>query len=198
MALKLSTAPTVEPVSIADAKAQSRIDIADEDTLIADMVKGARQYAERITSSSFITQTWQLVLDSWPGREIFLPKGPLQSVTSIKYYDADDTEYTVTSTDYIVDTYSKPGRIFIKSTASWPTTTLRDINGVIITFVAGYGDTASTVPSDIKAAIRLMFGDLYENRENSYVSAGLTLTELPYGLRALLVNHDMKAEKTTR
>lgn len=199
MAINLTTAPAVEPVSVADAKEQSRIDISDDDSLIAEYLAAARKYAEdALTSSAFITQTWQLTMDAWPGGStIYLPRAPLQSVTSVKYYDEDDNGSTFASSNYYVDTASKPGRLVLKSDASWPTTELREANGVLITFVAGYGDAAAAVPGPIKAGIRLLFGDLYENRENSFVAQGVTLTELPFGVRMLFQNYDMKSHKVT-
>ena len=39
---KLVTAPTTEPVTVAEAKSQARFELATEDTLISQMIAAAR------------------------------------------------------------------------------------------------------------------------------------------------------------
>jgi hypothetical protein len=46
---------------------------------------------------------------------------PLQSVTTVKYYDASGVLQTLASTVYQVDTVSQPGRIVLAPTQIWPT-----------------------------------------------------------------------------
>lgn len=185
MALKLVTAPAVEPVSLAEAKLHLRVDSTDEDALISSLITAARQHAEHVTRRAFITQTWEVQMDGWPdGDTIEVPLPPLQSVTSVSYYDAGGTEYTMPSTDYIVDTKSAPGRIVLAYGKSWPSTTLRPAAGVVVRFVGGYGSAASDVPAAIKAAMLLHIGALYEHREA--VITGQTAVELPLAYEALL------------
>jgi len=62
-----------------------------------------------------------------------------------------------------VDNYDS--KISLKYGKTWPSTTLRPHRGVLITFVAGYGDDASSVPEKVKLAILLLIGDYYSNRE---------------------------------
>jgi hypothetical protein len=109
--------------------------------------------------------------------------GTVTSSGVIKYYGTDDTEYSMTGTDYFVDTKSEPGRISLASDKSWPDTTLRPINGICITFVAGYGE-AESVPQNIKNAILLLIGHLYEHRED--VITGISAMPMPQGSEALL------------
>jgi len=83
MRLKLKTAPSVEPVTLDQAKLHLRVDSSDDNTLITALITTARQLAERETKRAFITQTWELHLDrALP--EVEIPKPPLQSVDSIK------------------------------------------------------------------------------------------------------------------
>ncbi|NIP96558.1 MAG: hypothetical protein GWO24_25240, partial [Akkermansiaceae bacterium] len=99
--------------------------------LILGLGKAARTLAEQVQGRALITQTWDLTLDGWPAKGYFeLPRAPLQSITSIKYYDEDDTEATVDSGTYFVDIASEPGRVVLNSGESWPSTTLRPVNGV--------------------------------------------------------------------
>lgn len=181
---KLITAPVVDPITLAEAKAQCRVDLDDEDDLITGYIAAARRWCEKIDRRAYLTQTWQLWLDAWPaGNEITLRKPPLQSVSSIVYYDDADTATTLAASNYYVDTVSEPGRVVLRSTASWPSTTLRDANGVCVTFVAGWA-AAADVPQPIRQALRLIVGHWYENREAA--SLGAVSREIELGARALL------------
>lgn len=197
MALRLITAPTVEPVTLVEAKAHLRVDHSDDDTLIGLLIESARHYIdgpEGFLGRAIITQTWELVLDEFPTNEIRIPLPPLQSVTSVIYDDADGNEQTVDAADYAVDTASEPGWV-VPSTAGWPTV-FEGINAVRIRFVAGYApsidsppDLRANVPGSIKAALLLLIGALYEHREQTIV--GQATTELPWGAEHLLRRHRM-------
>jgi len=185
MALTLVTAPTVEPVTVADIKSHLRIDTTDEDTLIEDYITAAREYCERYQNRAYITQTWNLTLNDFPdGDEIEIPLPPLQSITSIKYYGTDDTEYTLSTDDYMVDTDSEVGRVVLKYAKTWPSITLRPANAVVIQFVAGYGDADTDVPERIKQAIKLLVGHLYENREATSIRS---IVNVPFAVESLLM-----------
>jgi uncharacterized phiE125 gp8 family phage protein len=150
MTLKLITAATAEPVTLARAKEHLRVDGATEDALIGDYLRAARDLVERLTGWALQTQTWDLYLDAFPaGDTLTLPRWPLQSVTGAYY---------------TVDTVSEPGRIWLKTGYSWPGDTLQPYNGVRVRFVAGY-TSASLVPQNVVNAILLLLGMLYENRE---------------------------------
>jgi len=182
--LKLVTGPTSEPVTLPEAKTQCRVDLDDEDDLITGYIAAARRWCERVDRRAFCTQTWQLWLDAWPnGNAITLRMPPLQSVSSIVYYDDADQATTLAASNYYVDTVSEPGRVVLRSTASWPSATLREANGVCVTFVAGWA-AAADVPRTIKQAILLIVGHWYENREAA--SLGAVSREIELGARALL------------
>ena len=178
---KISIEPTVEPISLVEAKSQIRVDISDDDTLISSYIKASRIDCEDFLNRQMITATWELYLDFFPSI-IYLPRPPLQSVSSIKYYDSDDILQTISSSDYIVDTKSFQGRIVEASSYSWPSTYDKP-NAVIVTFVCGYGDEGSDVPETFRQAIRLLVGHYYENREETQI---IQMRELPAGVSRLL------------
>lgn len=187
MALTLVAGPAVEPATTSEAKSHLRVDISDDDTLIDNLVTAMRDHVETITRRALITQTWDYVLDAFPqDDELVLPLPPLQSVTSVKYTDTDDNESTFSSDNYRVDTDSEPGRIVLKNGYTWPSDTLKSVGGVVVRFVAGYGDAASDVPQAIIQALLLMVGHLYENREAAQFVAGGNVQVLPMGIEMLL------------
>lgn len=196
MRISLASGPAVEPLSYAELKDHLRIDIADDNALLDVYAEAARAYVEEITGSALVTQTWDYWLDDWPsGDTLYIPRPPLQSITYVKYYDEDNVEATWSAASYYVDTIGKPGRLVLNDGYDWPTTVLRPANAVNVRFVAGYGDAASDVPAALVYAMRLMVGDMYENRENSIFIPGLTLTELPFGVRALIRPYDLRSHR---
>lgn len=104
MKLKLKTAPTVEPVTLEEAKLHLRVDSGDDNTLITALILTARQLAERETKRAFVTQTWQMYLDQ-ASAVIEIPKPPLQSVESIK---------TISTVESTVDAESLQGQAVLK------------------------------------------------------------------------------------
>src|SRR5665648_615442 len=187
MAIKLISAAATEPVSSVEAKLHLRVDHSSEDTLIASKITAARIMVENYTNRALITSTWELRLDNWPSMPLKLPKPPLQSIVSIKYIDVDGDEHTVASSVYDLDIASEPGRIFFKPNQSWPSANLYPFGAVRIQFVAGYA-SASVVPENIRSALLLGVGHLYENREQVIVASGLSPVNLPMGFYELLAS----------
>ena len=61
------SAATVEPVSVATAKAVHRIEDGGDDAYLALLITAARSYAETFCRRSFLTgETWALTLDFFP------------------------------------------------------------------------------------------------------------------------------------
>ena len=183
MGLSLTTAPTQEPVSVEEVKDHLRIDIDTEDALIADWITVARRHCEKLQNKAYMTQTWDWYLDDFPDTPLDVPLPPLQSVTHIKYTDTDDTETTFGATNYRTDTNSTPGRINLAYGCTWPSVTLKTLNGVVIRFVAGY-TSKNNVPKEVREAIKLIVGHLYEHREET--STDRVLEQIPLGIHALL------------
>lgn len=198
--LTLVTAPASEPVTLAEAKAQLRVEVADDDALITDLIAASRQAAEAHMRRALITQTWRLSLDRFPGRPlpwwdgvregadipeaanaIELPRPPLASVTSVTAYDDADTATVAPAADYFVDTDREPGRVVLRSGRTWPVVG-RVAGGVEVVFVAGYG-AAGAVPEAIRQGMLMLIGHLCENREA--VGAAAAAAALPLGVAAL-------------
>lgn len=185
MSLKLITAPTTEPITLTEAKLHCKVETDADDNLITALITAAREYCEGRQRRAYITQTWELWLDAFPDEPyIKLPRPPLVSVSSVKYYDINDSPTTISSGDYYVDSKSEPGWVSLNTGVSWPSTTLRPVNGVCITFVAGYGD-AEDVPQMVKQAMLLIIGAWYDQREN-FIASGAVPKEIPLGAQSLL------------
>jgi uncharacterized phiE125 gp8 family phage protein len=153
--IKLKTAPAAEPVAGTDVQTFLRLASTDANTRLANYAITARTQAENYCKRSFINQSWELMLDACKISDtIKLPRPPLVSVTSVKYYDVNHAEATQNSTQYQLDTYSEPGRLIIKTGYVWGAgVALRDKNALLIEYVAGYGAAGTNVPQDIKDVI---------------------------------------------
>lgn len=191
--LKLITAPTAEPITTQDAKDWLRISTTADDSLLDLMIKSARQKVENITGRKLITQTWELWLDHVPGNpqgewwdgtrdghigtvfspasEIDLKLAPVQSVSSLTYYDLNNTSATFSSSAYLVDTVSSPARLILNSGQVWPQN-LRDRNAIAVRMIAGYGDSGSFVPDSLLSAIKCTVMHFYEHRGDEYPNFG--------------------------
>jgi uncharacterized phiE125 gp8 family phage protein len=192
--LTLVTPPASEPVSDTEAKLHLRVDHTADDSLIDSLITAARRQVETHTGRALVTQTWDMALDGWPcGGEIDIPLPPLQSVTSLTYYDTSSNATVWSSSNYQVVTDGVRGRLVLGYGKTWPAVTLRPAAGIIVRFVAGYG-AASAVPEDIKAAIKLWLGHLYANREAVTGTGGVTVGPqvVPMAVDALLAAYRAK------
>jgi uncharacterized phiE125 gp8 family phage protein len=171
------------PVSVETLKLHAHIDGNAEDGLLDTYIKAATRMAERKLDRSIITKTMRLSLDSFPPATrhnqqaaIYVPRPPLQSISSIGYVQAvDGTTTTMASSDYQVDIYSEPGRITPRWGDVWPTARDQQ-NAVTIQYVAGYGQ-ASSVPANLQTYILSVAAYYYRVREP--VNIGNITAELP-------------------
>jgi len=189
------TGPTSEPLTYQQVCDHLRIQTVDEDldaSSIEDidrLIVATRTHLEHsYLNRALITQTWKVYYDEFPSENyINIPFPPLQTVTHIKYTDSDGTPTTMTlTTDYLVDSTSTPGRLVLPYNGSWPTATLNQVNPIEIQYICGYGDTADSVPAEIKQAMLLMIADMYENREDLVdraMSNNRTLDRLMFNYR---------------
>ena len=304
MGLTIVTAPTIEPVTVAETREHLRIDEDDEDALLTTFIEIARDYCEGYQNRAYITQTWDLWLDDFPDSPFKIPFPPLTGqaeitaitceadvagslnskywlcssintdyyvwydingagvdpaiagrtgiqvsaatsaaaaiiaaataaaitavddfgavvasavvtvtntnngivtdatdgdtgwsvapnviiqgqppIVHIKYYDTASVEYTFPATNYETDIAGYRGRVALGYGKSWPSMTLRTMNGVVIRFIAGYGNDPSDVPKRIRNAVKFLVGHMYENREVTDIKEHI---EVPLTLHALL------------
>lgn len=184
--LKRTTPPSVKPVTLTDAKLDLRVDHADEDALIESLISAATDYLEAdkgAINKAFITQSWTLSVKC-PDRDyrIWLPVTPVQSITSIKYFDADNVEQTLTVSDFYFHGDEDWAYIEPKQGVNWPSVYDR-LDAIAVEFAAGFGDAETDVPETIRQCIRLLVAHWYTHRS---AASEASVEELPLAVQSLI------------
>jgi len=170
MTLFRTVDPAVEPVTLAEIKAQLRSAHDSEDELLGGLIRAARDEVERATSSALIAQNWRLVLDEWPeSRAIRLPVSPMISLTEIRCYDGEGGEHQIAIEQFLPDGQAVPARLICPGTVAGAPV-LRGRMGIEIDYVAGFGDVPEDVPADLIQSLKTLVAYWYENRDSVLVS----------------------------
>jgi uncharacterized phiE125 gp8 family phage protein len=185
--LRRITDAATEPVSLADLKLHLSVTDSNEDPLITTLGIAARTHIEEETGRALITQTWRLAIDRFPrytrgayGQGLLpirLPRPPFISInvtdphTGLSYLDGNGaTQQLIFNTDFVVDGNKEPAEVLPAFGKFWPATQ-RMPSAVTIDFDAGYG-SAANVPAPFIAAIKMLVGHLYENRQTVLAGDG--------------------------
>lgn len=161
--------PASMPVSLADAKAHLHVETTDEDPIIRAFVESATQHLDGFSGTlgrCLIDQEWRVSMSGFPSAGLLrLPLAPLASspAIAVTYFDSANAAQTLSPLVYQVAEDDLSPLLHLASGYSWPSTWER-VDAVTVTATYGYG-AADHVPAPIKAAILMMVGDLFQNRE---------------------------------
>lgn len=185
--LKRTVDPTVEPITLEDAKLHLHMDHDEDDAAIESLIRTAREHVENHTRRSLVEQTWRLSLDRFPCDVIELPRPNVLDIVSVTYLDPDGELQTLADSGYLVD--PETARFFVPNP---PAIIDTGMTAVHITYRAGFDSsespaTADGVPDAIKHAMRLLISHWFENREA--VVTNQTPAHLPIGVTPLLAPH---------
>ncbi|HEY0301746.1 MAG TPA: head-tail connector protein [Rhizomicrobium sp.] len=183
----LLTAPAVEPLSLAEARAFLRVEHAADDDVIGALVSASRIHIEAQTRRALVTQDWRITLDAWPadGRLPVRP-APLQELTAAHVLDAAGVAHAVDIQSFVADRSASE-----LAFAPWALASPgRLAAGIALDVRVGYGDAAADVPEPLRQAVRLLVAHWYENRGLAAVG---TVTILPTTVAALIAPYRMLA-----
>jgi hypothetical protein len=169
-AVQLSTGTVTEPITLAEAKEYARIDGFSEDALITSLIKMARVHCESYMGKSIVLKT--VTIDSFTFPYQFqMPYGPLTNEANISKCVTIDENNVETPLQYRVNAGLFPKLFILGGAQSYK---------FKLVYTAGF----TTVPEDIKLAVKMMVNTLYERREDF---SDLQAIESPLGVKALLM-----------
>lgn len=156
----LVTPPSVEPLTLTEARTQVHVDTSDEDVTLENLIRAARERVELETNRALLAQTWDLVLPWFPTHRIEVPKPPLMTVTSVTYIDTAGAPQIWASSLYQVQKPAGPvaerGLIQPVYGEVWPLTRPDTFAAVTVRFQAGYGTDRTAVPQALRQAMLLI------------------------------------------
>ena len=155
------TGPTAEPITLSEAKKHLEIATSDtsHDVQITGLIQAAREQWEHDTDSVTTFRTLRVRIASWTDG-LSLPRSPIDSITSIQYFDGANALQTLSSSIYQLH----DGSIRIAYLQVLPGTSAR-WDAWSINYRAGYSADGSKVPAVAKSAMLLLIGHYFENRD---------------------------------
>lgn len=171
-------------VSLDDMKEWMKISGSGSDALITSLIQGAMSTAELLTKRDLINKTYRTFRDSFSDFDMHYGSYAALIPTYYRHSDynsielrrslfqsLDSFEYLVSGVFQNVDssiyynTLEKDfSSILLSDGKSWPTDVDKREQSVKIDFIAGYGTDESSIPEDIKTAIKMHVANAYQNR----------------------------------
>ena len=150
------------PESLSVLKTALRVEHDTDDDYLEELLQAAADQVTTRTGRQVLTCSRRLGLCEWWSGSIDIPYPKLQSVTHVKYIDCNGDEQTLDPSNYSVCTSGQYGRVVIRgSTPSLDTDVEKPIG---VTFVCGYGDEGTDVPSGLRLPIRELVRCWYEEK----------------------------------
>lgn len=168
MILTEISAPAASPVSLGELSSHLRLnfgfaDSGVEDALLQLYLENATRALEQRLGQALILRSFRLETECWDRDGRFaMPIGPVAELTAVNLVSAATTVSVA-----IEDLALTPGASRqVLSTASGGVLPLPPNGGKAeILFDAGYGLVGSAVPGEIRQAVLILAGHLYQNRD---------------------------------
>lgn len=158
-----------EPLTLTEVKTHLKIDLSNEDTLLNNLIKSAREFVEEYCNISLTEKQIEVYYNNI-GSEIILPRAPLMTLDHFYYYSDTYVETEVTSSLYKLITFNTftESRILLKVGNVYPTYTSRF--GIKLILTVGIPSTTEDivygVPEEMKTEMLNLIAFKYENRQS--------------------------------
>jgi uncharacterized phiE125 gp8 family phage protein len=166
-------------ITLAQAKANARIDYSDEDELLQLYVDAVTNRIEEITGTIVLERNVAVAFPNFK-HHLRIPVSPVQEVVSVTYKDANGDVQTVPTDNYTFVNGTLGNQIVSFKNFDFPN--LEEDNAFPVTVEVKCGYLTQTVPADIKHAALLMFGAAESYREDMPVKTSTSAY-------AILKNH---------
>lgn len=175
MALQMSspiliviTPPTIEPVSLEEAKRQLRLGDEVDDAHVDSLVSAARRLIEQVCSRALVETVVEMQVAGFCD-ELRLAGGHLAATPglTVKYLDAEENEQTLAPSRYrVIPRGEQMGLLIVAPGGDWPETAARP-DAVRIRYTVGWrvvDENNNAVPEDVRMAVKMLLSMFYENR----------------------------------
>jgi uncharacterized phiE125 gp8 family phage protein len=200
--LTLLDPPIDALLTLEETKTFLRVDTADDDVLILNLIAAATQRLDGrdgILGRCLRPQVWRWDFPAFPpaGCVLRMPLPPTIDVQLIEYFDTVGTRTTWAESLWRTIGGGLRGDLVLPELLQdWPVVLAEtQPDTVSITFRAGYQDlnspTNEAVPEPIRFAALMCVGDWYENRLNTLI--GTSAVELPNAVMNLIAPYRVAA-----
>lgn len=167
--------PTQLPVSVEDVKLQLNITNPNEDAFLTNLIEVAAAMIDgpHGIGIALCPQTYEFSLNGLSSN-FTIPIYPVRSVDKIEWTEHDGVDYSSTALRF--DRNTNPCQVYHDIRA-----TPRE-GSAVLTFTAGF----TTVPADLRQAIVMLVGHLYENRE---ATSAVKLETVPMAVDTILARY---------
>jgi uncharacterized phiE125 gp8 family phage protein len=181
---ELVTPASVQPVTLAEAKAHCRVDHGEDDARLNLAIDAATRHLDGyggILGRALLKQRWRQHLAFWPAsRCIDLALAPvLVAGVVVTARLADGSSQVLDPGSYrLLAAGSASPRLLFSVSTSLPGLA-SEPDAVAIEYDAGYGEVPAGVPGAIRAAILMMVGDLYRFTESAAPGTAVAVPMTP-------------------
>lgn len=166
----------VKPVGLAypldRIKKYLRITGTDQDQITKRLISAAVGIIEHHTTIVLQSRAYTMFFDDWAGF-FTINKFPITALNSIKYFDVDNAQQTLTVTD---DYWFSLNGDFARVTVDNMPVVFDDrYDAIEVSFTAGYTDRFK-IPDEYVELLEIVVSDLYEDRNTAVT--GVTNTEV--------------------
>lgn len=189
MGIQLVTPVSLEPITMAEAKANANDDGTENDAWLWPLlISAARARAEQYMEAAIMRRTITQTVDAFPEAEIEFEVLPAWNkmdaatvacplaVTAVQYVDAAGTTQTLAASAYTLDKAKWPFWLLPAVSTEWPATR-EQADAVLITVQLGYA-TQAEVPAAIRHWMLATTAFLFAQRE-AFVIGGSRVGEIP-------------------
>ena len=179
--------PATEPVTLSEMKEWLRVDGTDQDVVITDLIRSAREWAEGYASRSFIDRAVDVTWATFPtiGADLYLPGPPAKALTALTYVDSSGAPQVYDIADTTLEELYGLLRVNPDAVEDWP----QDAFSVNAKYTAGFGDAAA-VPEQIKTAIKVAATQNFLVRGDQIAGSQFSTAQLKSSM-SLLNHHRM-------
>lgn len=155
--LRLITAPSIEPLTLAQAKTFLRIEHTADDEPLVRAISASRFALEQYIKCALLPQVWEYSIANPVGKKLPLPFGPAQSVSSITLVTEAGASATMNVANYrlSVDGFS----VLLAAEAN--------IEKLVVRFSAGIATTAAEVPAALVQGMLHHISVMMETRDGA-------------------------------